>query len=214
MRRHAYVLGLILLSACSHFESSRSYLSEMERDDSSMFTPNEDFPVIGGDTGDVGWGTKEYQRRAPASADDLENRRTSQSLKQELRQLEDRQNEENLNFYEDHKHKLATTSERIYLLKLPVRERADYLASRGFLKQESSQYMESSQNRSPASAFGARNNSLNLGMSKDDVMNSWGKPVRVEVAGNPSYENERWAYRVHGATKYIYFESGSVQGWE
>ena len=41
-----------------------------------------------------------------------------------------------------------------------------------------------------------------------------GKPMRVEIAGNPRYENERWLYRMNGASKYIYFESGQVQGWE
>jgi hypothetical protein len=45
-------------------------------------------------------------------------------------------------------------------------------------------------------------------------MNTFGRPTRVEVAGNPSYENERWLYSVNGATKYIYFESGRVEGWE
>jgi hypothetical protein len=213
MRRQFFIAGLILLGACSQFESNRSYLSEMERDDSTMYTPNEDFPVMNGDTGTVGWGLNDYRRRTPASADDLRERRTTMSLKQELRALEGQQSEEQSELYEEHKHQLATTSERIYYLKLHPRERRDYLASRGFLKDSPLHYQDY-QERSPASGFGLRNNTLGIGMSKSDVINTWGRPTRVEVAGNPSYENERWAYKKNGATKYIYFESGSVQGWE
>ena len=62
--------------------------------------------------------------------------------------------------------------------------------------------------------FGLRKSNAVTGMSKSDVMNNWGEPRRVEIAGNPSFENERWLYSVNGATKYIYFESGRVQGWE
>lgn len=215
MRRQFFLASLALLSACSQFDTNRSYLSEMERDDSSMYTPNEDFPVMNGDTGTVGWGLNDYRRRAPASADDLRERRSKTSLKQELRALEDQLSEEQSELYEEHKHQLATTSERIYYLKLHPRERRDYLASRGFMKEAPVHYQtDHYHDRSPASGFGVRNNTLGLGMSKTDVINSWGRPTRVEVAGNPSYENERWAYKVNGATKYIYFESGSVQGWE
>jgi outer membrane protein assembly factor BamE (lipoprotein component of BamABCDE complex) len=51
-------------------------------------------------------------------------------------------------------------------------------------------------------------------MSKSDVMNHLGHPTRVEVAGNPSYENERWLYTRNGASNYVYFEAGHVEGWE
>jgi hypothetical protein len=51
-------------------------------------------------------------------------------------------------------------------------------------------------------------------MSKTQVLQSWGEPARVDIAGNPSNENERWLYSMNGASKYIYFEAGEVQGWE
>ena len=54
---------------------------------------------------------------------------------------------------------------------------------------------------------------LNLGMTKSDVQASWGEPIRVDFAGNPQLENERWVYHANGAAKYIYFESGRVGGW-
>ena len=52
-----------------------------------------------------------------------------------------------------------------------------------------------------------------LNMTKEDVISSWGRPDRVDIAGKPSYENERWVYRRDGAVKYIYFEAGKVGGW-
>lgn len=211
MSRKLIPLTLItLISSCAQFETSRSYLSEMEHDDSHYFEANEDFPVMAGDTGKKDYTLDDYIPRVPQSSEDILERKSRSSLKQELHALEDKQNEKNREFYETHKHKLATVSEKIYFLKLPSGERRDYLASRGFLQQN-----EMVVSRAPASmSMGYRPASLNLGMTKNQVMSSWGKPSRVEVAGNPSYENERWAYSVNGALKYIYFESGTVQGWE
>lgn len=51
------------------------------------------------------------------------------------------------------------------------------------------------------------------GMGKSDVIRAWGKPARVEIAGHPSYENERWSFYEGGEVKQVYFESGRVQGW-
>jgi hypothetical protein len=41
----------------------------------------------------------------------------------------------------------------------------------------------------------------------------WGRPAQVEVAGNPDNENERWTFFESGSMRQVYFESGSVQGW-
>lgn len=204
------LLALMLFSSvgCSQFLSGRSYLSEMEHNDGRYFTPREDFPVVAGDTG-RDWETDEERNmRTPASESDLMAERDRRLLKQELRDLENRQSDQALDFYDKYKRNLATTSEKIYFLKLPPYERKEYLRTRGFMQAE----------RAPASfdreMYGVRNNDLAQGMSKSDVESSWGRPSRVEVAGNPSYENERWLYSVSGASKYIYFESGRVEGWE
>ena len=204
------LLFLMMLStvSCSQFLTGRSYLSEMEHNNGTYFTPREDFPVVAGDTG-RDWETdEERNQRTPASEEDLRADRTRRQLKQELRELEGRQSDQALAFYDKYKRNLATTSEKIYFLQLPPYERKVYLSSRGFMQTE----------RTPASYqaenYGARNTELAQGMSKTDVEMSWGRPSRVEVAGNPSYENERWLYSVNGASKYIYFESGRVEGWE
>lgn len=207
MRRQICLSFLLSLMGCS-LATNRTYLTEMEHDDSGYFTPQEDFPVVAGDTGKYEMSDKERRKRTPSSLADQASERNRRSLDRELKSLESGQSEEALNFYLKYKHQLATTSERIYFLKLPHRDRRDYLESRGIIEAQGPVYTPHEK------MFAARQSDILLGMSKDEVMGSWGRPLQVEVAGNPSYENERWLYNVNGATKYIYFESGRVEGWE
>lgn len=201
---------LFSAASCSQFLTHRDYLSEMQHDDTSFFKPREDFPVMAGDTG-RDWETNaERMSRTPASVGDLQEEKSRSFLQNELKGLERNQSEESGQLYQDHKHKFTTTSEKIFFLKLSHFEKKDYLESRGFIKsrsatQEPDGYRE---------MFGVRETHVSQGMTKSDVESNWGSPSRVEVAGNPSYENERWLYVINGATKYIYFEGGRVQGWE
>ncbi len=206
----ALLLSLLLTATgCTQFHTGRSFLTAMENDDSRFFNPTDDFPVVTGDTGRF-WNTEnEQKRRTPASDEDVAQSRSQRLLNQELRNLESSESEEGVNFYESHRHQLQTTSEKIFFLKLPPHERRDYLMSRGFIAEPKSHVLSQ-----PERMFGIRKQDIQLGMSKSDVAASWGKPVRVEVAGNPQNENERWLYKMNGASKYIYFEAGQVQGWE
>ena len=64
-------------------------------------------------------------------------------------------------------------------------------------------------------------NDITLGMTKQAVRDSWGEPELVEVAGNPLYGNERWAYSeqlpstegFQTEKRIVYFEGGRVSGW-
>lgn len=210
MTRYLLMTVLLTLSACAELPTGRTYLSEMEHDDSTFYHPDEDFPVVGGDAEVTGMSMDEYRRnRLPRTESERGEDRETQLLRQELRALEGTQSEEEMAFYQKYKKKLATNSEKIYYLKLPRGERHQYLQDRGFLNSPAS--------RTPASlsqALNPRRSEVGIGMSKNDVVASLGKPSRVEIAGNPSYENERWLYQVNGSNKYIYFESGTVQGWE
>ncbi len=212
MRRRLVLISTVALTSlvgCSQFENNgRTYLTEMEQDDSSFFAPREDFPIVAGDTGRF-WSTeKERKARTPASIHDVEMDRAHVALENERRDLEENQSESAREFYNEHKNKLSNTSEKIYFLRLPKSERREYLMSRGLITEKPSK--EAQENRISA----VSHSEIMLGMNKSDVMASLGNPSRVEVAGNPSYENERWIYRVNGAMKYIYFESGQVGGWE
>jgi hypothetical protein len=211
MKRLKFLIPLMGLSlySCSQFATHRSYLSEMEEEAGRYFNPSEDFPVVAGDTGKNWISDKERRSRTPASEEDMLQDRTQRALEKELTQLENAQSDGAFKFYEKHKNKLQSTSEKIYFLQLPYDERKEYLEARGVVTQDkSSRYSPEAHDPS------LKSTDILMGMKKDDVVNFWGNPVRVEVAGNPSYENERWAYQVNGATKYIYFESGEVQGWE
>ena len=199
-----FLILIMGLTSCSQFMTHRDYVAEMERDDSSFFNPRVDFPVVAGDTGRDWESTSDRKNRTPASVDEIQDNKSRRFLTQELRKLEGQQSDNALEQYEKNKHHFKTTSEKIYFLKLSQFERKDYLASRGFIKEEPS----------PRQIFAMRDSKVASGMSKSQVMENWGEPKRVEVAGNPSYENERWLYSVNGATKYIYFESGVVRGWE
>lgn len=209
---HRLLILSFLLSlpmSCTQFQTGRTYLTEMEHDDSRFFSPAEDFPIVGGDSGRT-WNTEEEQRaRTPASKEEYSEDRIARFLRQELRELEAIQSERGLKFYDEHKHQLRTVSERIYFLKIPPYERRDYLVGRGFITEPKSQLATANERM-----FAIEKKDIMMGMTKDDVLGSWGKPVQVEVAGNPRNENERWLYRMNGASKYIYFESGEVQGWE
>lgn len=65
-------------------------------------------------------------------------------------------------------------------------------------------------------------NDITVGMTKQAVRDSWGEPELVEVAGNPLYGNERWAYReqlpssegFQTEKRMVYFEAGRVIGWD
>lgn len=209
MSKRFFILFTFLIqTGCAELYTGRSYLSEMSHDDSTFFSPKEDFPVVAGDTGRDWMSESERRHRTPASEEDLSKDRATRALKSELRTLEGLQSEESLKFYEAHLKSLPTTSDRIYFLKLPPQERRDYLMSRGAI-QETKSFI------TPYERMHAgRTNDVFLGMNKQDVMASLGKPMRVEIAGNPRNENERWLYRLNGGQKYIYFESGKVEGWE
>lgn len=203
------LITLLSLTSCAEMQLGRSYISAMEQDDSSFFNPEKDFPVVAGDSG-KSWMTEEERRqRTPASKDELMNDRSGRALRSELRNLESAESEETASLYAEYKDKMRSISERIYFLKLPPHERKEYLTTRGFVK-EPEKLLFAPHER----VFAIRKNDILMGMTKTDVMESLGKPLRVEVAGNPRNENERWLYRLQGNQKYIYFESGKVGGWE
>ncbi len=55
-----------------------------------------------------------------------------------------------------------------------------------------------------------------LGMSRQEVLQSWGEPVQREVAGNGSGGHERWTYGSRysfDGSRTVIFEEGRVAGW-
>ncbi|MBY0518581.1 MAG: outer membrane protein assembly factor BamE [Bacteriovoracaceae bacterium] len=200
------ILMLIFVCASCGMIPQRSYLAEMEEDDSSFFEPRKDFPVVPGDTGRDFRSKKEWRKRTPASASTRLKEREEISLKNELARLEASQSEGALAHYQQFKPRLGSVSEKIYFLQLKSKnERDEYLAARGL--------SESSAPIAQSMTALFEHDQITLGMTKEEVESYWGRPERVDIAGNPNFENERWLYRHNGAAKYVFFEAGKVGGW-
>ena len=110
---------------------------------------------------------------------------------------------------------LKNDRERMYFLSLPTYEaRERWAQQRGFNNQDESYPDEVAKT--------IENNDIALGMSQKAVMQSWGDPDAVEVAGSQLYGYERWKYNryISGNEGYqkelrvVYFEGGRVVGWE
>lgn len=110
---------------------------------------------------------------------------------------------------------LRSDRERIQFLSLPTLEARERWAQVRGLGSQDEVYSEET-------ARVIDGNDISLGMSQKAVMQSWGDPDAVEIAGNPLYGYERWKYNryVSGNEGYqkemrvVYFEGGRVVGWE
>lgn len=196
----------MFLSSCSLLFSNRRFIEEMEGED-GYFVAGEDFKVVPGDIAGAGRSRSDIMDRTPSSASEKRNYIHISGLERELKSLEQRQSTEQFVQYEKYKDHFPSTSERIYFLGLrTMEERQEYLYSLGLVRDT---FVANRQEVEVA----IRTREVVLGMSKNEVVSSLGHPNRVDVAGNPRYENERWSYYSRGVLKQIYFESGRVQGW-
>ncbi|MBF0362242.1 MAG: hypothetical protein HQK49_14595 [Oligoflexia bacterium] len=199
---------LIFISGCGLFLPDRSYIDEMEKNSEGYFVPGEDFPVVVGDQGTSGRDRKSVMERTPLSQKEQRNKMLEDTLKEELTALEDGLPEQEYNHYQSYASKLPTVSEKIFFLRLKgLKERNEYLISRGFAPKKG-KHSDGFRDE-----LAINNQEIVVGMSKDAVIQSWGRPLRIDVAGNPVYENERWLFNNYGKQKFIFFENGRVKGW-
>jgi hypothetical protein len=189
--------------------------------DEPLFKPNSDFMVMAGDTGRDYDTYNEIMEKTPASGRMDSDYRHERSLERELRYLEHKLSDAEYGEYTRYKNNLGSRSEKIYFLRLNSSERRDYLNVRRIENHSRSvsysNYRNQSSNpmtrqRSIAGSV-SRVKDITLGMDQNDALQNWGTPERRDIDGDPSQQNERWAYRRNGKVKYIYFESGKVQGW-
>ena len=209
MKKEFLILTTSLLFTSCSMMPERSYLSQMdESEDEGFMVPGQDFPVVAGDSGMRYRSRRDVLKRTPSSSLDKEKYYHETYLEDELEQLVEEQPEDLKDHFRNYEYKLSSTSEKIYFLKLEtLYERNEYLESKGILTSNSS--------RSIASSDSAQTlNTIAQGMTKEEVSTYWGQPYSIEVAGNPKYENERWAYKRKGHVEYVYFESGKVEGWK
>ncbi len=117
--------------------------------------------------------------------------------------------------YFNFKSYLDNDDERVSFLMLPSFEARDrYAMQRGI-------YFKTNKYTPPVKDAVSKSDII-LGMTRDAVIESWGEPITVEVAGNQLYGNERWKYVEFVSTaegyqkeeRVVIFESGKVVGWQ
>ena len=203
-----FTATLLLSTSCSMFIPDRSFVDEMNRESDPYLQAGKDFPVVSGDTGEAYRSRDEIKKRTPASERTRKKDAESDSVKQELAQKEAEIPEEGLGQYSKDKKYLETDSDKLYYLSLNEKERPNYIKlKRQDMDEDQGKNQDFVQKRSIHST------ELYLGMDKSEVLKVWGKPSRVEIAGNPKNQNERWSFVEDGNVKQIYFESGKVGGW-
>lgn len=209
---------LLSLSSCAQLIEGRSFISEMDKETDLFLVPGRDFRTVSGDSGKMYRSDHEIMERTPANYRSKEEYLQQKSLLNELTWRENQLSEQERIRYQQVAGYLPTESEKIYFLSLSPYEREDYLNARGAYPSEQAQEM-GHMGRSPASVLSyssygeSQSTGIALGMNKDRVMDVYGHPTRVDVAGNPRLENERWAFIENGRVRYVYFEGGVVQGW-
>ncbi|MDO9182569.1 MAG: hypothetical protein Q7U04_09180 [Bacteriovorax sp.] len=203
-----YGACLIFNTSCSGFLPDRSFIEEMNRESDPFLQAGKDFPVVSGDAGEAYRSRDEIQKRTPTSERNRKQIKEQDSIKQELIQKEAEIPVEGLGQYTKDKKFLPTDSDKLYYLSLSNPERSNYInIKKQDMQDDQGKGQDFIQKRS------VHNTELYLGMPKAQVVQVWGKPSRIEIAGNPKNQNERWSFVEDGSVKQIYFESGKVGGW-
>lgn len=201
-------LCLLLLSAfltgCSGLFPGRTFIDEMDRESDGVFVAGKDFEISPGDTGSAYRSRNEVLRRTPAAFMRDGNLKEQRSLMDELSEKERKLTRREFREYRELDDQFSDDSERLYYLGLSKHERNDYLRS----KQVDRNGLGVLSGR-----LGVEASEVYVGMGKNDVIQGWGRPTRIDYAGNPQNENERWSFYRNGKVNHIYFESGEVHGW-
>lgn len=201
----------IFVTSCAFLEH-RSYVDQMNQQTAQMFVPGEDFPIVPGDEGQAFRSKEEIFKRTPLSKKEQESYLYEKSIQTELATKERGLTPQEYKEYQQNWDYLKTTYEKLYYLNLPRSQRYRYSQSwRTPAAVERSPRTESfiSFYQNPVQD----RESIRLGMSKDEVASLWGRPYDVEIAGNPDYQNERWAFYNGQQVMYVFFEKGRVEGW-
>lgn len=204
------------MTGCA-FMQNRTFITEMDKDTDGFWVAGRDFGVTSGDSGNPYRTKRQILERTPASKMEAQEMMQERLLSRELAKKEARLRGHELTKYNEYSDYFESDSERIYYLSLSSYERDEFMRNKG-VANVSSQPRSSDRLGSRAGLMYIRKRNevereIWLGMTEDDVIQAWGRPSRVEVAGNPRYRNERWVFYENGRSKFIYFEGGTVQGW-
>ncbi|MCB0406670.1 MAG: hypothetical protein KDD34_00620 [Bdellovibrionales bacterium] len=117
--------------------------------------------------------------------------------------------------YYSYKPLMKNDDQRLYYLNLPSQEARERFVYQMGIAGNANEF-------TPDVADLIETNDIAVGMTEKAVLESWGDPDTVEVAGNDIYGNERWKYSKYVSSesgyrrevRYVYFENGVVSGWE
>jgi hypothetical protein len=186
----------------------RSYIEEMNRDSEGFFAPGKDFSIVAGDTGSPYRSREEVMKRTPASKRTQALTKEALSLTQELIEKEESMSESEFSEYKENSKYLASESDKLYYLSLSGSEKEQYINTK-----KTEYFEDHGKGKDIVKSRSIHASDIYLGMTKDDVIGLWGRPTKVQVAGNPKYQNELWLFNEDGSYKQVYFEEGKVNGW-
>lgn len=208
------LLLLLMLASCAGIITDRTFITEMDRETDGFFVADRDFNIIAGDSGNPWRSREEINRRTPASLREKEENERDHSIKKELAKKVNALSPREYQYYRRVSSSFENDSERIYFLNLSPRERRNYFVDEvGKDREAASSKKDHFSFYRERKIASSEDRDLFLGMGKDEVIGTWGRPYRVDIAGDPRNENERWVFKGHRESKYVYFESGVVQGW-
>ena len=204
-------LSFVFFTSCGPIMFNRTFLDEMrEGEQEPMFRPGQSFNTVSGDEGSYKPSQNELAKRTPEYESTNPEWKEQRRIKKELAKKLSSLSEEQQIWFERNQDMFKSDSQKIFFLSLSQAERDQYLYSLNTNKRR----LKAS--RKPASYFKyspRESRVIAKGMQKNDVVSKWGNPHRVDVAGDPSLENERWVFYEAGEKRYVYFERGRVEGW-
>ena len=202
---------LFLSTGCSSWVHQRTFLKEMDEMKDGFFIPRDDFEIVSGDSGKQFRSKREIARRTPLTNKKRRKRDLNNYLSNELNYKEGRLTKRESRRYRDNRELFDSDSERIYYLNLPIEDRLGYLSRRrGDLRRLD--FKDTGYSSLEKRAIKKRQ--LFVGMTKSAVRRSWGSPEKVEYAGSPQMQNEKWTFYHGRSRKNVFFESGIVQVWD
>ena len=208
---HLLIISVFFITGCADWVHQRTYLKEMDEMKDGFFVPDRDFAVLPGDTGKRYRSKAEIAERTPAFGKRRKRWERKKFLRKERSRKEELLGEEEYKRYQRHREHFDNDSEKIYYMNLPIEERLNYLS------RKRGQYRAVRRIREGSSSIekrAIRRKQLYVGMGKEAVIQSWGRPEKIEFAGNPRMENEKWTFYHGKSRKNVFFESGLVQGWD
>lgn len=214
MRSNILLTGIFLiLTSCGQMVTDRSFIREMERETDGFFVAERDFEITSGDTGRAWRTRKQIKKRTPASINERKGDLRNRSIKKELAKKVNALSQKDYNHYQSVSDSFKNDSEKIYFLNLSTYEKRNYFLGQRAPQLREKRKFETHHFIAAREIASSRERELYLGMGKDELVAIWGRPYRVDIAGDPRNENERWSFKRARERKIVFLESGAVQGW-